>query len=361
MSYKVFDFFSGCGGASSGFFQTGFEAAFALDSDVDALESYRRNFPNAHIENCDIRQFDPKKLSYLLKDNQAPFVFLGCAPCQPFSRQNLKKSSEDKRINLLLEFSRIVSFWKPDFIFMENVPGMADEPELSPFKIFIKDLTRIGYEIDTKVVRSCDYGVPQKRERLILLASRHGKVSIPPPTHGPSTNQKFKTVKDYIYGLPEIAAGQKCEHDPEHVASKLSSTNIQRISCTPEGAGRESWPANLILECHKKHKGHTDVYGRLRWDSLASGLTTRCNSLSNGRFGHPTQNRAISIREAALLQTFPSAFRFNGSLNSKAKQIGNAVPPQLAKCIAEVLLEKINLHLSERKSLERNEKRCSVN
>lgn len=341
MKYKLFDFFSGCGGVSSGFAQAGYDVVFALDSDFDALESFKLNFPNAHVDNSDIRKFEPSRLSKHVTNRTVPFVFSGCAPCQPFSKQNLNKRSVDQRINLLLEFGRVISFWKPDFIFMENVPGLLNEPDFSPFRVFTNTLVRLGYQIDIKIIKACDFGVPQKRERLVLLASLHGFISIPAPTHGPMTNRRYTTVRDWIYDLPQLEAGQTCLNDPDHVASGLSKLNIARISCTPEGKGRETWPSDLILNCHKSHKGHTDVYGRLRWDSLASGLTTRCNSLSNGRFGHPSQNRAISIREAALLQTFPKTFRFHGSINSRAKQIGNAVPPVLAKAIAEVIKERI--------------------
>jgi DNA (cytosine-5)-methyltransferase 1 len=334
MAYKIFDFFSGCGGVSSGFKQAGFEVSFALDSDTDALASFKMNFPNAHTINCDIRSFDPATLTEHIADRSHSIVFSGCAPCQPFSKQNKQKKKDDSRVNLLLEFSRVISYWMPDFIFMENVPGLQKDPEISPFRVFVSTLKKLGYKLDVKVIKSCDYGVPQRRERLILLGSLHEPITMPEATHGPSVGQAYRTVRDCISDLPPIEAGQRCSLDAEHISSTLSKLNLERIRCTPEGKGRESWPEKLTLKCHKNHNGHTDVYGRLIWDNLASGLTTRCNSLSNGRFGHPEQNRAISIREAALLQTFPRDYRFSGSLNSKARQIGNAVPPNLALQVA---------------------------
>lgn len=336
MPYKVFDFFSGCGGVSSGFSQAGFEVVFALDTDTDALESFRLNFPNAETVNCDIRRFDPTSLSKYLSNKNNPIIFSGCAPCQPFSKQNRKRNlnREDDRTNLLLEFLRIINHCKPDFIFMENVPGLLNDPEISPFRVFVSALKKLGYTLDIKVIKSCDFGVPQRRERLVLLGNLHGPISIPYPTHGAEAGQRYRTVRDCISDLPRIEAGQRCMVDQQHISSSLSVANLARIRCTPEGKGRETWPKDLQLKCHENHNGHTDVYGRLSWDQLASGLTTRCNSLSNGRFGHPEQHRALSIREAALLQTFPRYYHFFGSLNSKARQIGNAVPPMLAMQMA---------------------------
>lgn len=340
MAYQIFDFFSGCGGVSSGFEQAGFEVSFALDSDRDALESFKMNFPKAHTTSCDIRSFEPSSLTEHISSRIRPIVFSGCAPCQPFSKQNKQKRKDDSRVNLLLEFSRIITFWMPDFVFMENVPGLQKDPDISPFRVFISNLKKLGYSLDIKVIKSCDYGVPQRRERLILLGSLHGPIIIPEGSYGPLSEHPYRTVRDCIFDLPAIKAGQKCSFDEEHVASSLSKLNMERIINTPEGKGRESWPEELMLNCHRNHSGHTDVYGRLTWDNLASGLTTRCNSLSNGRFGHPVQNRAISIREAALLQTFPRNYKFSGSLNSKARQIGNAVPPNLAMLMATIIKTK---------------------
>jgi DNA (cytosine-5)-methyltransferase 1 len=146
-------------------------------------------------------------------------------------------------------------------------------------------------------------------------------------------------VQDWIGNLPRIRAGETHPDDQDHQAALLSDINLKRIALTPEGGNRESWPQNLWLDCHRDHKGHTDVYGRLSWNKPAAGLTTRCISYSNGRFGHPEQNRAISVREAACLQTFPRHYAFRGNLNSRARQIGNAVPPLMAQRFGEAILE----------------------
>lgn len=159
---------------------------------------------------------------------------------------------------------------------------------------------------------------------------------IPAPTHGPDAPEGgYTTVANWIKDLPEISAGQTHPSDPDHSAAKLADINLQRIRATPEGGSRDSWPRSLWLECHKNYSGHSDVYGRLAWNKQASGLTTRCTSYSNGRFGHPTQDRAISVREAACLQTFPRSYEFTGTLTSKARQIGNAVPPRMAEAFGK--------------------------
>jgi DNA (cytosine-5)-methyltransferase 1 len=206
-----------------------------------------------------------------------------------------------------------------------------------PLGVFIVLLGKLGYSHVADVLPALSYGVPQKRERLILLASRTPGLVMPSPTHG-TKQRRVATVRDWIGNLPPIAAGEAHPTDSDHRASALSPMNLKRISATPEGGGRSSWPKPLWLDCHKKFDGHSDVYGRLAWDRPAAGLTTRCISYSNGRFGHPNQDRAISVREAACLQTFPEKYKFVGSHESKARQIGNAVPPLMAKIIGRAFL-----------------------
>jgi DNA (cytosine-5)-methyltransferase 1 len=164
---------------------------------------------------------------------------------------------------------------------------------------------------------------------------------MPQATHG-NGRRKVSTVQQWIRRLPTLEAGQIHPKDPDHAAMALSPLNLKRIASTPEGKGRESWPADLLLDCHEGHSGHSDVYGRLAWDRPASAMTTRCLSYSNGRYGHPDQNRAISLREAACLQTFPKTFRFSGTLTSRGRQVGNAVPPLLARRIGEAVLQVID-------------------
>jgi len=338
MSIRVFDFFSGCGGTSCGLEAAGFDVVFGLDIDADASATFQQNFPAAKVIQKDIRKIQPDILSKLIKKRRKPLLFCGCAPCQPFSKQNRQQKKIDPRKNLLLEFSRFIIYWKPEYILVENVPGIQKINKSTIFSKFLKMLETEGYQWTIDILPAKSYGVPQSRKRLVLLASIDTLPGLPEATHGPTAGIPYSTVDDWIRDLPAIRAGQQDKYDPDHRAACLSELNIRRIVATPEGGGRNDWPARLQLNCHKKHKGHTDVYGRLSWNKLASALTTRCISYSNGRFGHPEQNRAISLREAACLQTFPRDYKFVGSLNSKARQVGNAVPPLMAQKIAEHIL-----------------------
>jgi DNA (cytosine-5)-methyltransferase 1 len=249
---------------------------------------------------------------------------------------------------LLLDFVRFVKYYEPAYVFVENVPGLQTlSPETGPFPEFTSQLNTLGYHIEAHVIESCDYGVPQRRRRLVAIGSRGAAIKFPRPTHGPGTRYpQYSTVWKWIGNLPPLRAGEQHPVVANHCASGLSALNLERIRATPEGGGRQHWPHRLLLRCHHaNYDGHTDVYGRMRRDALASALTTRCISLSNGRFGHPLQDRAISVREAACLQTFPRSFRFEGSLNSMARQIGNAVPVLLARKFGSAFVRHLRRHL----------------
>lgn len=309
------------------------DIALGIDIDREAERTFRRNFPEAQFIRSDITTLKTGALrSYI--DRDQPLLFSACAPCQPFSKQRRGRSKDDERVPLLLEFVRFVRYYKPMYVFVENVPGLQTlSAEMGPLPEFTRRMKSLGYNLEARVIESCDYGVPQRRRRLVIIGSRGLSLSFPEPTHGPGTRRPtYPTVWDWIGDLPPIVAGETHPDVPNHRASGLSPLNQQRIRATPEGGGREHWPRRLLLRCHHDdYEGHTDVYGRMRRDAPASGLTTRCISLSNGRFGHPVQDRAISVREAASLQTFPRTFTFEGSLNSMARQIGNAVPVVLAR------------------------------
>ncbi len=348
MNVKVFDFFSGCGGASCGFRDAGMDIVFALDFDPDSQRTFQINFPSVHFELADIRKTSVRHIRSLVAAQRPnPILFCGCAPCQPFTKQNTTHPApeRDDRVPLLFHFARLVEGCKPDIVFVENVPGLQKlDRRTQPFGGFLQSLKTSGYQFAHKPVSLMKYGVPQSRCRLVLLASHHGPIELPPETNGPgATNRRYETVRNWIEDLPHITAGEEHVTVPNHHAAALSERNLERVRATPEGGSHRDWPKRLRLDCHEKVTGYSDVYGRMSWDRPASGLTTRCISYSNGRFGHPEQDRAISVREAACLQTFPRDFIFEGSLASMARQIGNAVPVRLARIIGRHVTE----HLKE--------------
>jgi len=373
-SIDVYDFFSGCGGTSAGLREAGMNIKLGLDFDTYAAKTFRRNFPEAEFICKDISSIEPKDLEKYIDKNPAvrkrKILFTGCAPCQPFSvlnrwnnrseeettdekeleKRRKKAEEHKKKESLLFEFIRFIEHFLPDFIFVENVPGFQKiSDDHAPFAALLKVLDRLGYEYpNPKIVEMHKYGVPQRRRRIVLIASRLGNIDYPIETHD-GKNIPFTTVYDKIGGenaLPEINAGT-CHPDiPNHQSAGLSPLNLERIEAIKIGKNRLSLPKRLQLTCHKdksRNGVHTDVYGRLFWHEPATGLTTRCTSLSNGRFGHPEQNRAISAREAARLQTFRDDFIFEGGINAVARQIGNAVPVELAQKFGEKFIE----HLKE--------------
>ena len=343
----VFDFFSGCGGSSKGFQNAGLEPLFALDRDTDAVYTFKTNFPRVRALHAKIESFDPACLDDLLSPTDLS-LFCGCAPCQPFTRQNTTRvdNKRDSRRSLLASFGEAVAAHEPDYVFVENVPGLQRVAGNSTLSRFRRRLESIGYNVCVGVLESQAYGVPQRRRRLVLLASKRSRIELPEPTHGPLGKTPFSTVRDWISHFPPIEAGEAHPAVPSHIAANLSPLNLRRIMATPAEGSRADWPEELRLACHTtgEYSGHSDVYGRMRWDAPATGLTTRCISLSNGRYGHPEQNRAISAREAAALQTFPDNFRFSGSLASQARQIGNAVPVLLAEVFGRHILRHAQVH-----------------
>lgn len=336
---QVFDFFSGCGGTSLGFQNFGFDIIGALDCDKDSAITFRHNFPKAQFIEQDIREVKPEDLNDIIKTpRKEALLFCGCAPCQPFTGQRRDIIKKDSRRNLLSEFQRFVEYWHPDFIFLENVPGLQKVNKSGGvFKKFTDALIRLGYDFDSSVVKASDIGIPQARKRFILIAAlKNKKRGIKPLASIVNKYQSTpSTVREWISDLPTIQAGENHPTIPNHVAAKLSPQNLARIKRTPEGGDRRDWPQSLQVVCHKNYRGHSDVYGRMKWDAPAATLTTKCTSYSNGRFGHPEQDRAISVREAARLQTFPDNFIFHGSLHSCARQVGNAVPPLMAEKISD--------------------------
>lgn len=348
---KVIDFFCGCGGTSAGLQKSGMEILAGIDFDKNAGATFRKNFPDATFIEKDIRKLELSELSKLLGDKRDhPLLFAACAPCQPFSGLNAAKDDKDKRLVLLDEFHTYVEHFLPEYIFVENVPGMQKINETDgPLSRFVYFIKKIGYSPEVRVIQSRSYGVPQVRKRLVMIASLHGKISLPLPTHGVD-DVPYKNVWECISDLPSIKAGESHPEIPNHRAAGLMEINLRRLRATPEGGGRKDWPDELILDCHRDFNGHADVYGRLGKNNQSAALSTRCTSISNGRFAHPEQDRGISVREAARLQTFGDDFIFEGSLQSMARQIGNAVPVELACVFGTHFQEHFSEHSKEKNS-----------
>lgn len=351
---KVFDFFSGCGGTSEGLQEAGMDIVLGLDNNKEALKTFERNIkPECGTIPDDITFVETTRIKNIVdkyRNSGNRILFCGCAPCQPFSTQNKKRfDSKDERINLLSEFLRFVEDCQPDFILCENVPGLQKIDKDGPLPNFINKLESMGYHVPVpQVVHAEDYGVPQRRKRLVLIASKLGELTYPEKKYGTKPGLlPFKTVRDAIGNgqYPVLKHGEECKDKKyaNHRSAALSELNLERIRCIKEGQGRKDWPEELMLKCHKKHEGHSDVYGRLEWDKPSVTLTTKCTNISNGRYGHPEQDRALSVREAAKLQTFPDSFVFEGnSLGALARQVGNAVPVLLAKTFGKMFIEHNN-------------------
>lgn len=317
-----------------------------LDLDAEAAATYRLNFPEAAFIERDIREVDPIEITKGTTRSPASRLLMSaCAPCQPYTNFHRKSSSRAEERTLLLRLLPFIDHLEPDFVFVENVPGLHKVPGASTFNRFVSALKRRGFHVTWKIVDCREYGVPQRRRRLVMLASVPGELAVPRPTHGSAPGLlRPSTVKDWIGHFPAIADGESHPDVPNHQAAKLTDLNLQRIRATPSGGGRSDWPEVLHLDCHREHRGHSDVYGRMSWDAPAPVLTTKCTSISNGRYGHPEQHRPISVREAAALQTFPDDFHFVGRIKSATRQVGNAVPVLLAQAVGAAIVHHSAQH-----------------
>ncbi len=341
---EVVDLFCGIGGLSYGMKMKGFKILEGFDLDWTCQYAYETN-NEAKFVYKDIKTVTQKDISPLYS-KKAIKVLAGCAPCQPFSSYAFKhKNKDEDKYNLLYEFGRLVKDVHPDIVTMENVPAIASFKLKSVLADFVNGLKTEGYHVRYQVVYCPDYGIPQTRKRLVLLASRFGDIELIPPTH---KKGNYVTVRDVIGQLPPIAAGEVCQTDPLHRSRELSPLNMRRMLATPYGGSWKDWPEELLLDCHKKEGGKSfgSVYGRMVWEEPAPTMTTLCTGIGNGRFGHPEQNRAISAREAALFQTFPMVYKFFSneqevSLAKASRYIGNAVPPRLGEVIADSIKQHV--------------------
>lgn len=350
MTYVVnaVDLFCGVGGLTYGVQSAGINVVAGYDIDQRSKFAYEHN-NNAQFILKDVKDIDEMEINSLYPKNTQVKMLMGCAPCQPFSTYSHKyKNNENtvRKMDLLDYFGKQINFVKPDIVSMENVPQMVKE---RVFKKFLKTLEDNDYDIDFRVVYAPDYGVPQRRKRLLLLASKLGAISLLPPIYD---SENYLTLRDTIGSLPKLKAGEIDSKDPLHRSRKLSELNMMRIKQSKPGGTWRDWDEELLLDAYKKKSGQSfgSVYGRLEWDKPSNTITTQFTGLGNGRFGHPEQDRALSLREGAMLQTFPKDYLFtepelggNYPIAQVALQIGNAVPPKLG----EVIGESIMLHLEE--------------
>lgn len=331
MRIEAVDLFCGVGGLTAGLIKAGINVRAGYDIANDCRFAYEFN-NNATFVNKDVATIDASEVSSWYSEG-AIKLLAGCAPCQPFSTYNQgKDTTTDKKWPLLYHFSRLIREIQPELVTMENVPHVIKH---EVYHDFITELETLGYTISAQEVACVDYGVPQTRRRHVLLASKIGSVNLIPPTHTEPI-----TVREIISELEPLKAGQKSFNDPLHAAANLSAINLQRIRYSKPGGTWKDWPIELRAKCHRKDSGksYPSVYGRMEWDKPAPTMTTLCYGFGNGRFGHPEQDRAISLREAALFQTFPNDYQFTETpkkINFKGvgRMIGNAVPVRLGEII----------------------------
>lgn len=352
----VVDLFCGVGGLTNGLQAEDLRVVAGVDFDDTCRYSFEHN-NNATFLHRDITTVTPEEINALYPEHSLK-ILVGCAPCQPFSKIRGERNEEDGKWKLLYSFSKLIEAVQPDLVSMENVSQLVSYNKGEVLNDFIAKLEALNYTVNTYRVNAMHYGAPQRRNRLILFASKYGPVKLIPKTH---KKGNYTSVKDAIGYLPPIEDGETDKKDPLHRARKLSPLNKQRIQATSEGGDWSEWPEELTasLECRKTETGRTfmSAYGRMTWKDPSPTLTTYCTGLSNGRHGHPEQDRAISLREAALLQTFPADYSFleEGkfmSLASLSRHIGNAVPPVLGQVIAKSIKQHLHHYSNGRWSTQ---------
>lgn len=335
----VVDVFCGAGGLTHGFIKEGFNVTAGIDFDGACRFPFEFNNHAVFLKE-DVMKLKSDTIRECLRDSEVK-ILIGCAPCQPFSTyNNADDRKKDGKWRLLYKFSELIKEVSPDVFSMENVPALKAFDKGKVLSDFRESLQEAGYYVAEFIVNCEEYGIPQHRKRLVVLGSKYAAIDLIPPTC--KTAADYKTVRDAISALPPLKAGEASEGDPLHRCARLEAKNLSRIKASKPGGTWRDWPDSMVAECHKKTSGATfaSVYGRMSWDEPSPTMTTLCFGYGNGRFGHPEQNRAISLREAALLQTFPMDYQFvepGGKYVTRilGRQIGNAVPVELGRVIAQ--------------------------
>lgn len=335
------DLFCGAGGLSEGLQAAGIAVVAGIDVDDSCAFPFESNIEAPFISR-DVRDIRASHLESLWSEGSARLL-AGCAPCQPFSayRRGADTSGE-AQWPLLLEFARLIDEIRPELVTMENVPRVRSS---SVFAEFVVGLESLGYYVDWKSCYGPRFGLPQSRRRLVLLASRLGPIAVP---EGDEQSATTATVRHAIGALPPVAAGQTDSRDALHTARAMSDLNLQRIRASSPGGTWRDWPTELLAPCHRRVSGASfgNVYARMEWDKPAPTITTLAHNFGAGRFGHPDQDRPLTLREAAILQGFPPGYRFTrqgarANMSVLGRLIGNAVPPPIAAAIGKAVVEHV--------------------
>ncbi len=357
--YSSIDLFSGGGGLSEGMRQAGFKINAAVEINPIAAETFRLNHKDAVVIERDIQYVSSSELLKQCGITPGQLDLLaGCPPCQGFSSLTAKYKRNDERNTLIKEVSRLVKDLMPRAVMIENVPGLMKKGQTYLLD-FVRTLEDLGYIVNYDVLQVADYGVPQERRRFVLLAGLGFEIQIPKPTHskaGAGGLPKWKTVREALIGLGRpIPLHESASYGGPrllnwHVTRNLSDINIERLKYVKPGGPRYDIPDHLRPKCHKgKNTGFGNVYGRMSWDNPSPTITGGCTVLSKGRFGHPTELRTISVREAARLQTFPDTFEFATEFVDHACQIiGNALPCEFARIMSEAVYKQLSMQIQNK-------------
>lgn len=334
---SAIDLFCGIGGLSFGLKKAGIKIRAGIDQDTSCKYSYEANV-KADFIGEDISLIEGNEILEKYWKNTDVKILVGCAPCQPFSTHSNKVKDKEKGVkwNLLMEFKRLIKETEPHIVSMENVTNLSNK---AVFEDFVEYLEENEYDVSYQNVYCPDYGIPQKRRRLVLLASKFGEIKLIEKTH---KKENYKTTREAIGNLKPVKSGEIAKDDPLHRTTKLSEINLKRIRASKPKGSWMDWDESLRLECHKRSSGNTykSVYGRMDWDEPSPTITTQFYNYGTGRFGHPKQDRALTIREASLLQTFPIDYKFYQNeteiaLTKLGVHIGNAVPVDLGVVIGK--------------------------
>lgn len=336
-SIEAVDLFCGVGGLSYGLEKAEITVKTGIDIDPKCQYAFDRNVSGDFLQR-DVTELQANELRSFFSDDCITLL-AGCAPCQPYStyRRATKGMAKQPEWDLVEKFGQLAEQLQPDLVTMENVPPLADQPVFATLLSYLH-----GYHVDWDIIEMKSLGLPQTRKRLVLVASKIGPIEIR------FEDKRSVSVREAISELPALEAGEASNDDPMHRASRLSPLNLRRIKASKPGGTWRDWPAELRAACHNRKSGETfpSVYGRMSWDEPSPTITTQCFGFGNGRFGHPEQDRAISLREAAMLQGFPREYEFlpkegKPDFASFGRLIGNAVPVPLGQAIGELFADHV--------------------